>query len=187
MQLRIRRSHARSVGRNLSVALPAMALSLVLSGLAFGLSGNLGAGIGALLLTFVPAMLIGARLGRQLDKKRDAELPMIELTDEALVIPQEDGAPWVLPRAELKVGAGYYDQRIANRSTPVATMAMGVFLHVRGGGHDLVLVGDGSFLDAPERGMKKYKSPPRDKERPQLRVYGDELMALADVLGVGGG
>lgn len=160
-----------------------MALVVAAGVAVFAWSGSLGAGIGALFVLLVLTWMPAGRLGGRLDYHLDGEGPAVVLEPEALLVPGPGGETLRLPRAGMKAAVGWYSQRTPSAANPVATGARGVFLHLRSGGHDLVLHGDDELGDVAARGIQRFASPPKDKERPELRVWVRDLLPLAQALG----
>ena len=186
MKLRLRAPRARSVARHLAVVLPAMALVVAAGAAVFALSGSLGAGIASLFVLFVITWVPAGRLGTRLDYHLDGAGPAIVLEPDALLIPQDGGPALRLPRVGIQARVGWYSQRAPSAANPIATGARGLFLHLRAGEHDLVLHGDDALGDVARRGVQRFTSPPKDKERPELRVWVRELLPLAQALGACG-
>lgn len=182
MKIRIRSPRGSSVARNVAVVVP---ITLLAFGAAIGVTALAGLDWGILTLfvgipvTFIPAV----RLARRVDYARDADQPHVRLEDDALLIPDPDGGEWRLDRARLRAAAGWYNQRHRDSATRIATGARGVFLHVRDGRSDVVLLGEDALGDVGPRGIKRYTSPPADKPRPVVRVWALELLELAEALG----
>jgi len=157
-------------------------LAVVLVAVAIA-SFSLDAGILFLALAGVPVLVIGALLGRHLDRRLDLLRPGIVFDGRNLRIPLSDGeeACFHLDRPDLEVATGWWSNRFKGTGSGVWRSASeGVHLRLSQGDLDLMLHADDGLFRAWEHGLPN--ALPREPPDLCLRVWARDLILLAELL-----